>query len=224
MLLSIENVLDAHTSQAFLEELKQAEWENGVRTAGGQAITAKSNSQVVTNDPIGRNLGAKILQGLGQNPLFISAALPKKIFPPKFNDYRSGGHYGLHVDNALMHLPNGESMRTDLSATVFLSEPDSYEGGELVIETQFGVQEVKLEAGDMILYPSTSLHEVKPVTRGKRVCSFFWLESHVKDNHEREMLFDLDQSIQTLTKERSASDHEVKRLTSVYHNLLRRWS
>jgi len=165
-----------------------------------------------------------ILSRLSECPEFISAALPKRIYPSKFNCYRNGGHYGLHVDSSIMTLPDGESLRTDISATLFLCDPDDYDGGELVVESQYGIQEVKLSAGDMILYPSTSLHEVRPVTRGERVCAFFWVQSMVRESQHRELLFDLDQSIQQLTKERGTDCPEVRRLTGIYHNLIRSWA
>ena len=224
MLINIDRLLDKNSVTTFRQHLNQALWEDGAKTAGSQAMHSKTNLQVASDDAMGQKLGQHLLQLLGQQPQFLSAALPGKIFPPKFNCYQNNGHYGLHVDNAIMQLPNNEMMRTDLSATLFLSEPEEYQGGELCIETQYGNQEVKLSAGDMILYPSTSLHLVKPVTQGRRVCAFFWIESMVRDNSQREMLFDLDQSIQTLTSERSATDIEVRRLSGIYHNLIRQWS
>lgn len=224
MLIPIDQLLDKNSVTTFRQHLDQTHWEDGAITAGSQAIHLKSNLQLATDDATGQKLGQHLLQLLGQHPLFLSAALPGKIFPPKFNCYQNGGHYGLHVDNAIMHLPNREVMRTDLSATLFLSEPEEYAGGELCIETQYGTQEVKLAAGDMILYPSTSLHTVKPVTTGKRICAFFWIESLVRDSGQREILFDLDQSIQTLTSDRGATDSEVRRLSGIYHNLIRQWS
>jgi PKHD-type hydroxylase len=224
MLLPIINVLDKETVQQFRALLGDAQWQDGKLTAGSQAIYVKSNEQIQDQSEVAVNLGNKILRALSARPEFMSAALPKKIFPPKFNRYSNSEHYGLHVDNAIMHLPDHQIMRTDLSATLFLSEPDEYDGGELAIETNYGAQEVKLNAGDMILYPSTSLHQVKPVTRGVRVCSFFWIESMVRDNQQREMLYDLDQSIQALTADRGAADDEVTRLTGLYHNLIRIWA
>lgn len=222
MLIHIENLLDNSTRSHFLDGLERATWEPGAKTAGSQAAQLKTNVQVASDDSIGQQLGQYILQILAKHPLFISAALPQKIFPPKFNCYQNNGHYGLHVDNAIMYLPDNEVMRTDLSATIFLSEPEEYSGGELCIETQYGIQEVKLPAGDMILYPSTSLHQVKPVTSGKRISSFFWIESLISDSHQREILFDLDQSIQALTNENTSN--EVSRLTGIYHNLVRKWA
>ena len=169
-------------------------------------------------------LGQVITQAVKQHPLFVSATLPHTVFPPRFNCYQDGGHYGLHIDGSVMTLPDGRLMRSDVSATLFLSDADEYEGGELSIETQFGAQEVKLNAGDIIVYPSSSLHEVKPVTQGKRIASFFWVQSMVADPTQREQLFELDQSIQILTAQRGRDDNEVRRLSGLYHNLLRGWA
>lgn len=225
MLMVIEGVLDPQTAEHFRQRLEaEAPWQPGSHTAGTQAVYVKANEQVVDGCDMAVTVGTSLLQVLGVHSLFMSAALPRKIFPPKFNRYQHGGYYGAHVDNAIMHLPDGQLMRTDLSATLFLSDPESYEGGELAIETRYGVQELKLAPGDMVLYPSASLHEVKPVTSGARVCSFFWIESLVRDSSQREMLFDLDQSIQALTVERGAQDQEVRRLSGVYHNLVRSWA
>ncbi|HLS98485.1 MAG: Fe2+-dependent dioxygenase [Porticoccaceae bacterium] len=224
MLIPIDNLLDKATARDWEARLAAAHWQDGRLTAGSQAIHVKANQQIADGSDLATALGNGILRALGAHPLFLSAALPKKIFPPKFNRHREGGHYGPHVDNAILHLPGGEVLRTDLSATLFLSEPDDYEGGELVIETRYGAQQVKLGAGDLILYPATSLHEVRPVTAGSRICGFFWIESLVRDGQRREMLFDLDQSIQALTLERGGADGEVRRLAGVYHNLVRHWA
>lgn len=224
MLIPIDHVLDKTTVNTWRAQLEAAQWQDGKLTAGSQAIHVKANQQIPADSELATTIGNSILRALGANPLFLSAALPRKIFPPKFNRYQHSGHYGLHVDNAIMHLPDSQILRTDISATLFLSEPDDYEGGELTIETQYGAQEVKLDAGDLILYPSTSLHEVKPVTAGTRICAFFWIESLVRDSQQREMLFDLDQSIQAMTAQLSPSHEEVRRLTGVYHNLVRHWA
>ena len=224
MLMPFEQVFDKATVNNYRQLLDSALWQDGKLTAGGQALQVKSNQQIEDGSVASVKIGKAILQALSVHPGFVSAALPKKIFPPKFNRYRDGGHYGLHVDNAIMHLPDQQLLRTDLSVTLFLSEPDEYEGGELTIETNYGIQEVKLNAGDMIVYPSTSLHQVKPVIEGVRVCAFFWIESMVRDNQHREMLYDLDQSIQVLTVERGSGDDEVRRLTGIYHNLMRCWA
>jgi PKHD-type hydroxylase len=224
MLISIDQLLDKSEVQSFRAQLAQCEWEDGARSAGTLAQSVKRNQQLNDAHPTAQALGNIILRKLAQHPTFISAALPRRIYPPKFNRYAGGGTYGAHVDSALMGLPNGhEQMRTDVSATLFLSEPDEYTGGELEIEGHFGVQTVKLAAGDMVLYPSSSLHRVTPVTQGARVASFFWIESHVADDSQRTLLFDLDQSIQHVTAQLGGQQDAVLGLTGVYHNLLRRW-
>ena len=224
MLLPIPEILSKDEVQQFHQHLDAASWQDGTLTAGGQAALVKSNLQLDDNADLTQQLSQTLLKRLASHPAFISAALPNKIFPPKFNCYQKGGHYGLHVDNAIMALSDGQSLRTDVSATLFFSEPEDYEGGELMIETQYGAQSVKLPAGDLIVYPSTSLHEVKAVTKGRRISSFFWVQSLVKDSQQREQLFELDQSIQVLTMERGQDDNEVRRLTGIYHNLVRSWS
>jgi len=224
MLIPVKNVLDKDLVKTFRDALDKATWQDGKLTAGSQAIHVKANKQIKDQSELSIKLGNKVVQQLSQNPVFMSAALPKKIFPPQFNRYAKAEYYGLHVDSAVMYLPDNQAMRTDISATLFLSEPNEYEGGELAIETDFGEQIAKLDAGDMILYPSTSLHEVRAVTKGARVCCFFWMESMVRDSQKRKMLFDLDSSIQTLTSERGADDHEVKKLSYLYHNLIRTWA
>lgn len=225
MLTIIENALSEAEVAGLLQRLSEGNWEEGSSTAGGIAASVKSNQQLDDQTELARTLGNKILSVLGQHPQFISAALPEKIYPPKFNHYANNGHYGLHVDSAIMSLPsNGETMRSDLSVTLFLSSPDHYEGGELLIESEFGAQSVKLNAGDLVLYPSSSLHQVTPVTSGQRICSFFWIESLIRDQGERALLYDLDQSIQTLTSQLGHDHSEVLRLSGVYHNLLRKWA
>lgn len=225
MLITIDHVLSKDEVKQFRRYLDNAEWNDGTKTAGTLARNVKRNAQIDDSTEVAISLGNHILRSLGNNPLFVSAALPRKIYPPKFNRYADGGTYGTHVDSAIMQIPGTNlSLRTDLSATLFLAEPDEYEGGELEIETEFGVQAVKLEAGNMVLYPSSSLHRVMPVTEGARVASFFWIESLVRDEGERAMLFDLDQTIQKLTPAIAASDPRLLSLTGVYHNLLRRWT
>ncbi|WP_075186231.1 Fe2+-dependent dioxygenase [Teredinibacter haidensis] len=221
MLITIDNLFSKEESENILQKLLSENWQEGKLTAGGVAAQVKQNLQLDDTSATATEVRSNIFHYLKQHPTFISAALPNKIFPPKFNCYRSGGHYGLHVDNAMMTLPDGGYMRTDISATLFFSSPDTYDGGELMIETQYGAQAVKLEAGSMVLYPSSSLHEVRPVTRGNRVCAFFWIQSLVRESSHREQLYELDQSIQSLTLERGAQDHNVARLTGIYHNLLR---
>jgi PKHD-type hydroxylase len=224
MLLQVPDVLTAEQVAHARRRLDAAEWVDGRVTAGHQSARAKNNAQIPEDHPIARELGDMILSALQANPLFISAALPARVFPPLFNQYGGGQSFGNHVDNAIRQVKGtGISIRTDLSATLFLAGPDEYDGGELMIEDTYGVHSVKLPAGHLILYPSTSLHHVRPVTRGARVASFFWLQSMIRDDGQRTLLFDLDTSIQRLTAD--APDHPaVVQLTGVYHNLLRRWA
>ena len=225
MLITIDKVLSKEQVHQFRQQLDAADWNDGAATAGTLAKSVKRNHQLDDNSELCIALGNQIVRTLSQTPLFISAALPRVIYPPKFNRYADGGTYGAHVDSALMFLPgSSQQMRTDLSATLFLAEPEEYDGGELEVEGPFGVQAVKLSAGDMVLYPSTSLHRVTPVTRGARVASFFWIESLVQDEGERTLLFDLDQSIQQMTPLVAPDDMRLLQLTGVYHNLLRRWA
>lgn len=225
MLIVIENLLDSAEVRRFRERLAGANWIDGADTAGSRSIAVKQNLQLGRNDPDATELRNHILEKLGRNPLFVSASLAEKIWPPVFNCYQDGGHYGTHSDAALMRLPEANlTIRSDVSATLFLSDPDEYDGGELVIEEQFGGQAVKLAAGDMVLYPSSSLHQVTPVTRGQRICAIMWIQSAVADTSARALLFDLDQSIRALSVDRAKDDPDVDRLIHVYHNLLRRWA
>ena len=225
MLICIENVLTKAEVAEYRARLDALVWRDGAETAGSLARHRKRNLQVDDGDAVARDLGDHLLARLQGRAEFVSAALPKRIFPPKFNRYQDGGTYGAHVDGAVMISPrDGVMLRSDLSATVFLAEADEYDGGELEIEGPFGVQTAKLAAGDMVLYPSTSLHRVTPVTRGARVASFFWIESLVADEGERALLYDLDQSIQALTPVVGPTDPQLLKLTYVYHNLLRRWA
>lgn len=225
MLICIPQVLNKEQVKDIRSLIDAAEWVDGRVTAGVQSAAAKHNTQVPEDHPAARKAQALISVAVGNNPLFLSAALPQKIFPPLFNRYVVGDSFGAHVDNAIRSVKNSpERIRTDLSCTLFLTEPEDYDGGELVIETLFGAQEVKLEAGDLVLYPASSLHSVSEITRGARVSSFFWLQSMVRDDGERTLLFDLDQSIQRLVAERGHKDAEVIRLTGIYHNLIRRWA
>lgn len=225
MLIAIEQVLSPDEVRQFRQALDAAEWEDGLSTAGTLARAVKRNHQLPDGCNTAVQLGQHILRRLATHPLFISAALPSKIYPPKFNRYAGGGTYGAHVDSAVMQVPGTQlTLRSDLSATLFLADPDEYDGGELEIEGPFGVQTVKLAAGDMVLYPSSSLHRVTPVTRGARIASFFWIESLVPDDGERTLLFDLDQAIQELTPSTDADDPRLLKLSGVYHNLLRRWA
>jgi len=225
MLISIENVLDKDEVAQFRRHLDAAAWGDGAQTAGATARRAKHNLQLPDGAEPAVSLGQHILRKLAVHPVFVSAALPRKIFPPKFNKYEGGGTYAAHIDSAVMQVPGtGVAIRSDLSATLFLSEPDAYDGGELEIESALGVQSVKLDAGDMVLYPATSLHRVTPVTRGARIASFFWVESLVGDAAHRTLLFDLDQSIQALTAALPEGDAQVLKLSGIYHNLLRGWA
>jgi PKHD-type hydroxylase len=221
MILHLPNVLNAAQLQAANERLRACEWVDGRITAGRQGTQVKDNRQVPERSAVARELGDIILAALETNPLFISAALPNRVYPPAFNRYESGMQFGSHVDNAVRLHPDGSKLRTDLSATLFLSDPADYDGGDLQIEDVFGLQQVKLPAGDLVLYPASSLHRVTPVTRGARVASFFWIESMVRDDAQRTLLFDLDRAIQTLSAAEQASRLQ---LTNCYHNLLRMWA
>lgn len=225
MMVVIEGVLDGAELAQVRAALLAADWEDGARTAGAFAKSQKHNRQLRDGAEPALGLGQRILDKLWASPLFISAALPSRVYPPRFNRYGVGETYGAHVDAALMRPPGSDRMlRTDLSATLFLSEPEDYDGGELEAETGFGVQPVKLAAGDLILYPASTLHRVTPVTRGERLASFFGIESLVADLGARTQLFELDQAIQALTAELGSEHAELARLTGVYHNLLRRWA
>ncbi len=224
MLLTIPAVLTPEQVKICRAKLEAAEWLDGKVTAGYLSAHSKNNLQLSEEHPVAQEIGSLILQALGRHALFMSAALPLKVFPPLFNCYRGGQSFGSHVDNAIRdHRASGQRVRTDLSCTLFFVDPDEYDGGELLIEDTYGAHKVKLPAGDMILYPSTSLHRVTPVTRGARIASFFWLQSLVRDDGERTLLFDLDSTIQQLQQQQPHSE-QVLRLMGVYHNLLRKWS
>jgi PKHD-type hydroxylase len=224
MLLQIPDVLTREQVAQARQLLNGAEWIDGRVTAGHQSARAKDNLQLPEDHPASRQLGDMILAALQRNPLFISAALPLRVFPPLFNRYQGGQSFGNHVDNAIRQVTGTAlRLRTDLSATLFLSEPAEYDGGELMVEDTYGVHSVKLPAGHLVLYPSTSLHNVRPVTRGARIASFFWIQSMVRDDGERTLLFDLDTAIQHVAQEVPDSAGPVQ-LTAVYHNLLRRWA
>jgi PKHD-type hydroxylase len=224
VLLTIPDLLSADRVEHARQLLDEAAWVDGRVTAGIQSARAKDNEQLPEDHPAAREIGTMILDALGQNPLFVSAALPLQVFPPLFNRYRGGHAFGTHVDNAIRQIPGTpHRIRTDLSATLFLSAPEEYDGGELQVEDTYGLHSVKLSAGDMVLYPSTSLHHVRPVTRGARVASFFWIQSMVRDDGARTLLFDLDTAIQRVNLDTPAHAAAVP-LTGVYHNLLRRWS
>jgi len=223
MLLKIPQVLTAEQVAECRAALEQAEWVDGRVTAGHQSGRVKNNQQLPEDHPAARQWGEVISQALVRNMLFRSAALPAKIYPPLFNRYSGGGNFGVHVDNAVRDVRGTpHRVRTDISATLFLVEPDEYEGGELVVEDTYGAQSIKFAAGDMVLYPGTSLHRVNPVTQGTRLASFFWIQSLVREDSQRSLLFDMDTAIQRLAV--NAADHpSVVQLTGVYHNLLRRW-
>ena len=224
MMLHIPEVLSAEQVRHIRAELARADWVDGRATVGDQGARVKRNRQLPEHSPLGFKLGEIILEALRKNPLFFAAALPKKTIPPLFNSYEGGEHYGLHVDGSVRKLPNAVgSIRTDVSSTLFLSDPKQYDGGELVVVDTYGTHEVKLPAGDLIVYPSTSLHRVEPVTRGARVCSFFWTQSMVRDDWKRSMLFELDRNIFGL-REKIGDTEEVLGLTGHYHNLLRQWA
>jgi len=225
MLLCIPDVLTKAEVARCREQLAAAEWIDGNVTAGEQSKLVKNNAQVREGSKVAVELGDVILDVLGRSPLFVSAALPLKTFPPLFNRYQTGESFGSHIDNAIRPVRGtAVKVRTDLSATLFLTEPDDYDGGELVVEGAFGVQEVKLNAGDLVLYPGSSLHHVTPVTRGARTSAFFWIQSMVRSDADRAILFDLDQSIQSHAAQHGQGDPLTVQLTGVYHNLIRRFA
>ena len=224
MLLRIPALLSPDEVRACRQALEQADWQDGRATAGSLSARVKDNQQLPLDSPVARDIGNLILDKLGASPLFISAALPLKVLPPRFNRYRGGGTYGNHIDNAFFTIPGTAiKVRTDISTTVFFSDPDEYDGGELVVEDTYGHQSVKLPAGDAIVYPGTSLHRVEPVTRGVRYASFFWTHSLVASAEQRRLLFALDQQVQQLTG-RHPGDPSLEALSGIYHNLLRMWS
>lgn len=224
MLISVPDVLTKDEVKSFREKLDATNWVDGKVTAGYQSARVKDNAQLTEDNPVAVELGEYILRALEQTPLFIAAALPVRIFPPLFNRYAGGQSFGNHIDNAVRRVPNAPIyVRTDLSVTLFLSEPDEYDGGELVVEDTYGTHSVKQPAGSLVLYPSRSLHHVRQVTRGARVSSFFWLQSMIRQDAQRSLLLDLDVSIQQLSHD--VPDHpSLVQLTGVYHNLLREWA
>ena len=227
MLLHVREVLSADELREAGAILARASWVDGRVTAGVQSALAKRNEQLAQDSAEAQALQQIVLRGLNRHSVFFSAALPKRVFPPLFNRYGGAANaFGDHVDNAVRYLPGGraERVRTDLSCTLFLADPADYEGGELVIEDTFGAQRVKLPAGDMVLYPGTSVHRVEPVTRGWRVASFFWLESMVRSDEQRRLLFEMDQHLMTLRSAAGETDPAVIGLTGTYHNLLRMWA
>jgi PKHD-type hydroxylase len=225
MLICVPDVFSKAEVAEFRGVMEDSVWEDGRSTAGAQSAMVKNNEQLPPNGEVSRRLGERVIKALAANPLFISAAIPRHIFPPLFNRYGVGQHFGIHVDNAVRgdHL-TGMRIRTDLSVTLFFSEPDEYDGGELVVEDYYGSHEVKLPAGHLVLYPATSLHTVTPITRGARLASFFWLQSMIRDTHARSMIFDLDNAIGALVERLGRNDSEVVKLTGLYHNLIRYWA
>ena len=223
MMVHIPKVLTQEQVAHCRELFARAAWEDGRATAGHQSAQVKKNLQLPVDGPEARELGELVLRQLEKSPLFISAVLPQRVFPPLFNRYEGGMDFGSHVDNAIRAAGPGLRLRTDVSCTLFLSDPDSYDGGELVVEDTYGGHEVKLPAGDLIVYPASSLHHVTPVTRGVRLASFFWVQSLVRDVAQRALLFDLDTAVRQLNQEVSGSPALVM-LTGVYHNLLRQWA
>ena len=224
MLLCIPSVLTPEEVADFRARLAEADWADGNATAGEQSRLVKKNRQLPETSPVAR-VGDRIIDALGRSPLFVSAALPLRTFPPLFNRYGEGEGFGTHIDNAIRPVRGTHTrVRTDLSATLFLSGPDEYDGGELIIEGPFGGQSVKLNAGDMVLYPGSSLHQVTPVTRGERIASFFWIQSMVRSDADRALLFDLDQAIQEQARRSGQGDPLTVQLTGVYHNLIRRFA
>jgi PKHD-type hydroxylase len=224
MLITIPDVLTLSEVKQARAALDSAEWIDGKATAGYQAQTVKANLQLPEGHPVAAKLGELVLAALARSPLFMSAALPLRVFPPMFNRYAGGGHFGTHVDTAIRaHATTGQRIRTDVSATLFLTAPEEYDGGELLVEDTYGTHSVKLPAGHMVLYPATSLHRVEPVTRGARVSSFFWIQSMIRSDADRSLLYDLDTAIQRLAVEVPGNAAGVQ-LTGIYHNLLRRWA
>lgn len=225
MLLQIPGVLSKAEVAALRAEIDAAQWTDGNATSGHQAALAKRNEQLPVGSAVAREAGARIVAALNRNPPFVSAALPQSILPPLFNRYGAGHGFDNHVDNAIrMNPATGRAIRTDLSATLFLCEPDDYDGGELTVEDAYGAHSVKLPAGDMILYPATSLHNVTPITRGVRVAAFFWIQSLIRSDAQRTLLLDMDVAIQKLASQVGQGDAAIVSLTGIYHNLLRLWA
>jgi PKHD-type hydroxylase len=224
MITRISALLSVDRLEAIRARLEGASWEDGRTTAGQQSAQVKSNLQLPQHDPVTREIGDEIVRALERSALFVSASLPRHVYPPLFNRYESGMTFGAHIDNAVRQIPGTpHRLRTDLSATLFLSEPEEYDGGELLIEDTYGSQSIKLAAGDMVMYPSSSVHRVVPVSRGTRTAAFFWIQSMVRDDGARTLLYELDTSIRELARD-GARNESLVRLTACYHNLLRRWA
>jgi len=224
MIVQVPNILTAEQIARCREVMQRASWVDGRATAGYQSAVVKENRQLSENSPEARELGDMIVAALERSPLFITAALPLRVFPPLFNRYEGGEKFGAHLDNSIRQIPGTPyCIRTDISATLFLSAPEEYDGGELVIDDVYGAHAAKLPAGDMVVYPASSLHHVNPVPRGVRLASFFWVQSMVRDDGKRSLLFDLDMAISRVS-EATPNNPGVVALTSCYHNLLRRWA
>lgn len=225
MLIAIPDLLSSAEVADIRRVIDAADWIDGSATTGPQSALAKNNEQLPEDGEAAKQAGRLILDALGRSPLFVAAALPLKILPPMFNRYGGGQEFDTHVDNAIRFRRGSDfRLRSDLSITVFLEPPGDYDGGELLVEDHYGVQRVKLPAGHAVVYPSSSLHKVTPVTRGRRVASFFWIQSMIRDAEARRLLFDLDRAVQRLTGDLGGKDRSVIELTGVYHNLLRRWA
>lgn len=224
MLVHVPDVLDASQVVAMRAKLEAADWTDGRETVGPQGARVKRNRQLPEHSPLRRELGAEVSRALAANSLYHAATLPQRTLPPRFNRYEGGGEYGFHVDGSVMALADASTqLRTDIACTLYINEPDSYDGGELIVSDTYGEHEVKLPAGDLIVYPASSLHRVAPVTRGNRLAAFFWVQSLIRDDTQRRMLFELDASIRTLSIE-NASSAAVLQLSGIYHNLLRMWA
>ncbi|MBV9842158.1 MAG: Fe2+-dependent dioxygenase [Sphingomonadaceae bacterium] len=225
MLIAIPDILSKAEVAEFRRIMDAETWEDGRSTSGAQSAEVKQNEQLPPDGATARKLGERVVVALTRNPLLIAAAVPLHIFPPLFNRYGPGKYFGEHVDNCIRgdHL-TGLRIRTDLSVTLFLSEPDEYDGGELIVEDYYGQHKVKLPAGHLVLYPATSLHSVTPITRGTRVSSFFWIQSMIKDPLARRLTFDMDNALQTLVERLGRNDPEVRKMTNIYHNLIRYWA
>ena len=223
MLLHIERVLTPDQVAQCRETLAAQSWVDGKVTAGEQSAQAKRNLQIPEDAPAARELGEMILGALGRNPTFVSAALPLRVFPPLFSRYDAGMGFGAHVDNAI-RFARGVRFRTDVSATLFLTPPEAYDGGELIVEDAYGEHAVKLAAGDLVLYPASSVHRVEPVTRGSRTAAFFWVQSMVRVDAQRSLLYDLDEAVQAVSAKLGQGDEVAVSLAGTYHNLLRMWA
>jgi PKHD-type hydroxylase len=225
MLVCIPNVLSKAEVAEFRKSMDSVAWEDGRSTAGAQSALVKKNEQLPPDGELSRTLGQRVISALTANPLFLSAAIPLHIFPPLFNRYGEGQHFGMHIDNSIRgDRLTGLRIRTDLSVTLFLSEPHEYDGGVLTVDDHYGLHEVKLAAGDLVLYPATSLHTVTAITRGTRVASFFWIQSMIPDERARSMIFDLDTAIQELVERLGRDAPELVKLAGIYHNLIRMWA